>query len=83
MQVYVMLPPSAGEPFKRLVAWKKIQLAPGETQAVAMTLDPHYLSIFNVSKNEWELLPGEYKVFVGGSSQNTPLAANVKIASAQ
>jgi len=40
-QVYVMLPPSAGEPFKRLVAWKKIALAPGETQAVGLSLDPH------------------------------------------
>jgi beta-glucosidase len=82
-QVYVMLPPSAGEPFKRLVAWKKIALAPGETQAVGLSLDPHYLSVFNVSDSQWELIPGEYKVFVGGSSQNAPLAANIEIARAQ
>jgi len=80
-QVYVLLPSSAGEPFKRLVAWRKIPLAPGESQAVAMTLDPHYLSIFNAGKGQWELVPGEYKVLVGGSSQNTPLATNVEITS--
>ena len=32
-QVYVALPANAGEPPKRLVAWDKVQLAPGETQA--------------------------------------------------
>jgi beta-glucosidase len=81
-QVYVSLPPSAGEPFKRLVAWQKISLNPGETRSIALSLDPHYLSVFNSSKSKWELVPGEYKVFVGGSSQNTPLAQVAPIASA-
>ena len=73
-QVYVELPQAAGEPFKRLVAWDKVQLAPGETKSVTLNLDPHYLSIFNADKDEWELVPGAYKVLVGGSSQETPLS---------
>jgi beta-glucosidase len=83
VQVYVSLPPSTGEPPKRLVAWDKIQLGPGETKSVTLTLDPHYLSIFNVDKKEWELAPGEYKVQVGGSSRSTPLTAAVRISEAQ
>jgi beta-glucosidase len=79
VQVYVSLPPSAGEPPKRLVAWDKIQLGPGETKAVTLPLDTHYLSIFNVDKDDWELAPGEYKVYVGGSSRNTPLTGTVRI----
>jgi beta-glucosidase len=78
-QVYVSLPPSAGEPFKRLVAWEKIRLAPGETRAITLKLDPQYLSIFNTGKKDWELLPGDYTVLVGGSSRSTPLAATVRI----
>jgi beta-glucosidase len=81
VQVYVSLPPSAGEPPKRLVAWDKIPLAPGETKAVSLRLDPHYLSIFNVDKDDWELVPGEYKVYVGGSSRSTPLTGIVRIGS--
>lgn len=73
-QVYVTLPPAAGEPFKRLVAWDKIHLAPGEAQTVTLTLDPHYLSIFNTDNDAWQLVPGDYKVQVGGSSRETPLA---------
>jgi beta-glucosidase len=78
-QVYVSLPQSSGEAFKRLVAWKKVPLAPGESQSVTLALDPHFLSIFNVSKNAWELLPGEYKVYVGGSSQDLPLSETLPI----
>ncbi len=79
-QVYVVLPNSAGEPFKRLVAWEKVRLAPGESKTVTLTLDPLYLSIFNAGKDAWELLPGEYKVFAGASSRNTPLSAAFRIA---
>jgi len=78
-QVYVSLPPSAGEPPKRLVAWAKVQLAPGEVKLVTLTLDPHYLSIFNPDKDAWELVPGDYKVWVGGSSRDLPLSETVKL----
>jgi beta-glucosidase len=81
VQVYVSLPPSAGEPPKRLVAWDKIQLAPGETKAISLKLEPQYLSIFNTGKKDWELVPGEYKVYVGGSSRSTPLAGVLRITS--
>ena len=79
VQVYVSLPPSAGEPPERLVAWEKIQLGPGETKAVTLPLDPRFLRIFNVDKDDWELVPGEYKVYVGGSSRNTPLTGTVRM----
>jgi beta-glucosidase len=64
-QVYAALPPAANEPPRRLVAWEKVELAPGESKTVTLRLEPKYLSIFNVEKNDWELLPGEYKVMVG------------------
>jgi beta-glucosidase len=78
-QVYVSLPPSAGEPPKRLAAWDKVQLAPGESKTVTLTLDRRCLSVFNVDKDAWEVVPGEYKVLVGGSSGNTPLTGAVPI----
>jgi beta-glucosidase len=64
-QVYVMLPSAAGEPFKRLAAWQRVPLKPGESKTVTLSLDPLYLSIFNAEKNGWELTPGDYKAFVG------------------
>jgi beta-glucosidase len=78
-QVYARLPASAGEPFKRLIGWEKVLLVQGETKTVTMTVDPQYLSIFNVEKNAWELVPGDYKLYVGGSSASTPLSTTVRI----
>ncbi len=78
-QVYVSLPEKAGEPPKRLVAWDRIQLAPGESKTVTLAIDPLHLSIFNVEKDGWELMPGEYKLLVGGSSRSTPLSATVRM----
>jgi beta-glucosidase len=74
-QVYVGLPAAAKEPPKRLVAWEKVQLAPGESKTVTLKLEPKFLSIFNEQKDDWEFLAGEYKFFVGGSSRSTPLTA--------
>ena len=76
-EVYAGLPAVANEPPKRLVAWDKVTLAPGESKTVTLRLDPKYLSIFDEQKDGWELLPGEYKIFVGGSSRDTPLTAVV------
>jgi len=74
-QVYVGLPAEAKEPPKRLVAWQRIPLNPGESKTVTLQLEPKLLSIFNETTNDWELLPGEYRIFVGGSSRQTPLTA--------
>jgi len=79
-EVYVTLPQAAGEPFKRLVAWDKVQLAAGESQTVTLALDPHYLSIFNPDKDAWELVSGDYQVLVGGSSRDTPLSGTLAVA---
>jgi len=78
-QVYASLPASTGEPPKRLVAWERVQLAAGESKTVTLRLDPLFLSIFNVDKDAWELVPGDYKLLVGGSSQSAPLTQTMKI----
>src|SRR5579871_450345 len=79
-EVYASLPPAAGEPPKRLVGWSKVKLIAGESKDVTVAVDPKYLSIFNVEKNGWQLLPGDYTFLVGGSSQDLPLkeTANLK-----
>src|SRR6202140_1561059 len=78
-EVYASLPAAAGEPPKRLVGWSKLTLKAGESKEVAVEVDPKYLSIFNVEQNSWQLLPGEYGVMVGGSSQNLPLKASMSL----
>ena len=77
-QVYAGLPAAANEPPRRLVAWEKIPLAPGESKTVTLSLEPKFLSIFSEQKDAWDLLPGEYQFYVGGSSRTLPLTAAAK-----
>ena len=80
-QIYAVLPASTGEStFKRLVAWDRVSLAPGESKTVTLKLDPLYLSIFDVSKNSFVLAPGDYTILAGSSSAETPLSATIHIA---
>ena len=78
-EVYAALPASAQEPPKRLVGWAKVNLEPGAKQMVTVDVPRKYLSIWNVDKHGWELVPGEYTLMVGGSSDKLPLKESVKL----
>lgn len=79
-QVYLGLPASTGEPPKRLVDWAKVELEPGETREVSVTLDPnatsHPLSYWNASG--WEAASGNYWVYVGTSSRDICLTGSLR-----
>jgi beta-glucosidase len=78
-QLYAALPASAQEPPKRLIGFTKVNLEAGEKQTVTVEIDPHFLSIFDESKNAWTLVPGDYTILVGGSSQDLPLQAVIHL----
>jgi beta-glucosidase len=79
-EVYASLPASAGEPPKRLIGWDKVELAPGQSKTVTVAVEPLFLSIFDEQKDGWQVVPGDYKVMVGGSSRTLPLSETVKLA---
>jgi beta-glucosidase len=78
-EVYASLPAAAQEPPKRLVGWSKVKLEAGETKAVDVEIDRKYLSIFDEAKDAWTLVPGEYTILVGGSSDKLPLKATITL----
>ncbi|HEY1800829.1 MAG TPA: glycoside hydrolase family 3 C-terminal domain-containing protein [Terriglobales bacterium] len=78
-EVYAALPAGTGEPPKRLVGWSKVELNPGESKDVTVKVEPKYLSIFNVEKDAWQLVPGNYTFMAGPSSQTLPLNQSVDL----
>jgi beta-glucosidase len=78
-EVYARLPQGSDESFKRLVGWKRITLAPDESQTVTVAIDPRVLQTFDESSDGWKFAPGEYEVFAGPSSDNTPLTGHLQI----
>ncbi|MBE0658052.1 MAG: glycoside hydrolase family 3 C-terminal domain-containing protein [Bryobacteraceae bacterium] len=78
-QIYAGLPAVAGEPPRRLVGWEKVTLSPGETKTLTVRIDRQFLAIFNEAMDAWELIPGDYRFSVGGSSANATQFATVAI----
>ncbi len=78
-EVYLALPADSGEPPKRLVGWQKALLQPGETRSITVKIQPKMLAIFNVAKNAWEILPGDYRIYVGSSSRQLSLQSTFSI----
>ncbi|AEG91700.1 beta-glucosidase [Ramlibacter tataouinensis] len=91
-QVYVTLPLEAGEPSKRLVGFRKVELQPGASQQVSVAIDcsasHHPFSYFQPANESdlqkwadgnWVTPNGEFVVHVGTSSAQTPLQSAVAL----
>ncbi|NCD20282.1 MAG: glycosyl hydrolase, partial [Actinobacteria bacterium] len=82
VQVYLGIPVD-GQPPKRLVGFRKVWLEPGEEQAVEIVVDPaatnHPLSVWDYCTQSFAVKPGEYTVYVGTSSEDTPFTATVTV----
>jgi beta-glucosidase len=74
-QVYVTFTPAAGEPFRKLAAFKRVSLAPGETKHVELPLDPLVCSTYSPETNTWTSQWPSMTIEAGGSSSNLPLHA--------
>lgn len=63
------------EPPMRLVGWSKIDLKPGESRQVTISVTPRQQSIWSVDANNWKFIPGSH-IYVGASSRDIRLSAN-------
>lgn len=75
VQVYVGIP-VAGQPPKRLIGFRRVELEPGESREVTITIDPsatnHPLSVWDCATGGFTVRPGSYEVSVGTSCDDTP-----------
>jgi len=65
-------------PEKVLRGFRRVHLKPGETRAVAFTLGPDDLALFD-RHGEWRVEPGQFQVMVGSSSENIRLKGTFDI----
>lgn len=78
-EIYVELPKASGEHFRRLAGWRRVELDAGQHKTITVPLEPLAIAAFNEKKDAWTWLPGKYAVFVGGSSRDLPLKAEVAL----
>ena len=77
VQVYVARDGGSWEAPRRLGAFDKVELAAGEAKAITLDVDPRLLATFDARSRRWQIEPGDYKVVVGQSSDDTAAATTV------
>ena len=79
-QVYVGDPSAKiKRPVKELKGYEKVRVEPGKKEHVSITLDRRALSYWDIGSNGWKVDLGQFTVFVGDSSADTPLTANFTV----
>ena len=79
-ELYLGLPSThVPMPDRELKAFQKVSLSPGETSHVTLHLDRRSFSYYDTTASAWKLDTGEVKVFVGDSSQDTPLTGSFSV----
>ncbi len=79
-QLYVGDPSAkVPRPAKELKGFLKVRLAPGKKRRVSLTLDRRAFAYFDAKAHCWRVDPGRFVLYVGDSSEDTPLKANLTI----
>ena len=79
VEVYVSPVNGGWEAPKRLGGFQKVELSPGASQEVQVTIDPRLLATFDESSHQWRITPGAYKVMVGESSRDIANTETIKV----
>ncbi|KRA74014.1 beta-glucosidase [Caulobacter sp. Root656] len=79
-QVYVSPKAGGWEAPQRLAGFKKVELAPGATTRVTLTVDPRLLATWDDKAHGWSVAAGSYTVALGASSRDTAAKTDVAVA---
>jgi beta-glucosidase len=78
-EIYVGLPKASGEHFRRLAGWLRVEVNAGQQKVVTVPLEPLAIATFDEKTDAWTWVSGKYTVFVGGSSRDLPLQAEIAL----
>ena len=65
-------------PVKQLRGFERVSLEPGQTKTVAFRLTPEDLQMLDRDMH-WRVVPGEFEIMVGRSSDDIPLKGTLKV----
>ncbi len=75
--MYVQHPASADEPPSVLKGFTDVELWPGETKGVSITMSRYDLSVWDTVTQSWRRPKGTIKIFVGASSRDERLNGQI------
>jgi beta-glucosidase len=69
----------AARPAKELKGFAKVNLRPGESRRVTVTLDSRSFSYYDADAKHWRTDPGDFDILVGRSSEQIELRGKVTV----
>ena len=78
-QIYVSPSNTKWEAPKRLGAFQKVDLKPGESTQVTVTVDPRLLAMYQGKNKTWKINKGQYEVILAKSATEPQSRVKVKI----
>ncbi len=79
-QVYVgAKSPRVPRPVRELKAFQRVELEPGETKPVSLTLNARSFAYYDVKSSRWRADAGEYRVELGRSSEDIQASVPVRL----
>ena len=70
-------------PERELKGFERVELAPGETKHVSVSLDARAFAYYDVKAKKWTIDPGKFNVEVGDSVESLPLQGTVDVSAAE
>lgn len=78
-QVYVSPVAGGWEAPKRLGGYAKVDVAPGASKSASVTIDPRLLATFDSARQQWRIVPGEYRVMLGASATDMRASTTISL----
>ncbi|MGI4787675.1 MAG: glycoside hydrolase family 3 C-terminal domain-containing protein [Janthinobacterium lividum] len=80
VQLYVRCPDSAvSRPLKELKGFRRVTIAPGETQTITLPLSADQLAYWNTAGQEFVVEPGAVQILIGSSSADIRLETTLGV----
>jgi beta-glucosidase len=70
---------SVPRPVKELKGFAKVELNPGETRHVEITLDRRAFSYYHVKSHQWTVAPGDFDIYVARSAAEIELTGKLNL----
>jgi beta-glucosidase len=80
VQLYVQdVKASVLRPLKELKGFEKVLLQPQQTKVVRIHLDARAMAFYDVTKKQWVVEAGQFKIMIGSSSRDIRVSADFEV----
>lgn len=79
VQAYIKYPNLDRMPLKELKGFKRVTITKGNEQMVTIKIAVKELQKWDLTKHNWKLYPGDYKLILGSNSADEKLSSDFKI----